>query len=206
MIDNTQKIAQVLLDTRAVRLNVNTPYIFASGIKSPIYCDNRFLLGFPEARNIIIDAFLENSLVQDAEVIAGTSTAGIPWAAIIADHLKKPLAYVRAESKDHGVGKTVEGAEVANKKTVVIEDLISTGASSKKVLDNLLTENALVSGVVAIFSYEFLEVTTVFENTPYHTLSTFSTLLQIARETNILNDIECSIASEWNSSPRTWKI
>ena len=206
MIDNAKKIAQVLLTTKAVKLNVKDHFVYASGIKSPIYCDNRFLLGFPEARTTIINAFLENPLVQEAEVIAGTSTAGIPWAAIIADHLNKPLAYVRAEAKAHGVGKTVEGAEVTNKKTIIIEDLISTGGSSKKVLDNLLAENALVTGIVAIFSYEFKEVATIFDKTPCQTLSNFSTLLQIAKETKILSEKECTIASAWNSSPRTWKV
>ena len=206
MIDNAKKIAQVLLTTKAVKLNVKDHFVYASGIKSPIYCDNRFLLGFPEARTTIINAFLENPLVQEAEVIAGTSTAGIPWAAIIADHLNKPLAYVRAEAKAHGVGKTVEGAEVTNKKTIIIEDLISTGGSSKKVLDNLLAENALVTGIVAIFSYEFKEVATIFDKTPCQTLSNFSTLLQIAKETKILSEEECTIASAWNSSPRTWKV
>ena len=205
MTDNAKKIAQVLLTTKAVKLNVKDHFVYASGIKSPIYCDNRFLLGFPEARTTIINAFLENPLVQEADIIAGTSTAGIPWAAIIADHLNKPLAYVRAEAKAHGVGKTVEGAEVTNKKTIIIEDLISTGGSSKKVLDNLLAENALVTGIVAIFSYEFVEVTTIFDKTPCQTLSNFSTLLQIAKETKILSEEECTIdrkSTRLNSSHR----
>ncbi len=198
-------IAEVLLKTEAVRLNVQSHFTFASGIKSPIYCDNRFLLGFADARDTVIKAFLENKHIQEAEVIAGTSTAGIAWAAIIADHLKKPLAYVRAEAKAHGVGKTVEGAEVSGKKTVIIEDLISTGGSSKKVWDNLLLENADVTAIVAIFSYEFPEVADVFKGLPYESLSNFTTLIDTAKENNYLSAEDCTIAKEWNSSPRTWK-
>lgn len=200
-----KKIAQILLNTKAVKLNIKEHFTFASGIKSPIYCDNRFLLGFPEARDLIVEAFISHPLIQEAEVIAGTSTAGIPWAAIIADHLKKPLAYVRAEAKAHGGGKTIEGAEVSGKKTVVIEDLISTGGSSKKVLDNLLNEKAEINGIVAIFSYEFPETATIFGSIPHHTLCTFTTLLEVAQETGYLNIEECAIASSWSRAPREWK-
>lgn len=202
---NAKEIAKVLLETKAVKLNVKDNFTFASGIKSPIYCDNRFLLGFSEARSKIIAAFIQQPCIQEAEVIAGTSTAGIAWAAIIADHLKKPLAYVRAEAKAHGAGKTVEGAEVANKKTVIIEDLISTGGSSKKVLDNLINDQANVIGIVAIFTYEFTESHELFGNIPYYCLSNFSTLIDLAEETTILSKEDCTLARVWNSSPRTWK-
>lgn len=200
-----KKIAKVLLDTKAVKLDVKNHFTFASGIKSPIYCDNRFLLGFPEARATVINAFLQQPLIQQAEVIAGTSTAGIAWAAIIADSLKKPLAYVRAEAKSHGAGKTVEGAIVTNKKTVIIEDLISTGGSSKKVLDNLVMEGAEVLAIIAIFTYEFPESLTMFEEIPTVSLSNFSTLINTAEETHLLSSEDCAIALKWNSSPRTWK-
>ncbi len=200
-----KKIAEILLNTKAVKLNVKDHFTFASGIKSPIYCDNRFLLGFPEARNTIVEAFLQNGYVKDAEVIAGTSTAGIAWAAMIADRLKKPMAYVRAEAKSHGAGKTVEGAEVAGRKTVIIEDLISTGGSSKKVLDNLLAENADVNAVVAIFSYEFPKSLTIFGDVPSASLSTFTALIDTAEAENLLTPEECETAKKWNSSPETWK-
>ena len=206
MKDNSITIAQILLKTKAVKLNVSEHFTFASGIKSPIYCDNRFLLGFPEDRSTIINAFLEYPQIKNADVIAGTSTAGIPWGAIIADHLQKPFAYVRSEAKKHGASKTVEGAEVKEKKTVIIEDLISTGGSSKKVLDNLLDEGAEVSAIMAIFSYQFQESDAVFGDLPLHTLSNFTTLLSVAEETNVLSKEECKIASEWNQSPHTWKV
>ncbi|MGL5955064.1 MAG: orotate phosphoribosyltransferase [Brevinema sp.] len=201
-----KKIAEILLQTKAVRLNVKEHFVFASGIKSPIYCDNRFLLGFSEARNTVVQAFTEQSYIQEADVIAGTSTAGIPWAAMIADRLQKPMAYVRAEAKSHGVGKTVEGAEVDGKKTVIIEDLISTGGSSKKVWDNLIQENADVKAIIAIFSYEFSESALIFEHLPLIALSNFSTLIQTAQETGFLSEEDCIIARQWNSSPHTWKV
>ncbi|MGL4676866.1 MAG: orotate phosphoribosyltransferase [Brevinema sp.] len=204
MID--KKIAEILLQTKAVQLNVQEHFVFASGIKSPIYCDNRFLLGFPEERNTIIQAFLQQKFIQEAEVIAGTSTAGIAWAAIIANQLQKPMTYVRAEAKSHGASKTVEGASVYGKKTVIIEDLISTGGSSKKVWDNLIHENAEVTAIVAIFSYEFPESFTIFGKLPCIALSNFSTLIQTAQEFHLLSEEDCIIARQWNSSPHTWKI
>lgn len=206
MNDNAITIATILLETKAVRLNVEEYFTYASGIKSPIYCDNRFLLGFPEARTTIIEKFLQNKEVQEADVIVGTATAGISWAAIIAHMLNKPLAYVRSEAKKHGTTKVVEGAIVEEKKTVIIEDLISTGGSSKKVLDNLISEGASVTAIVAIFSYEFKESKTIFGDIPVYTLSNFSTLLKVAEETKTLSTEECQIASTWNQSPHTWKI
>lgn len=206
MTDKSKRIAKLLLNTGAVRLNVENYFTFASGIKSPIYCDNRFLLGFPKERDEIIEQFCDIDFVQKAEVIAGTSTAGIAWAAIIADRLKKPMAYVRSESKSHGTGKLIEGADVLGKKTVIIEDLISTGGSSKKVLDNLIIAEAEIIGIAAIFSYEFPESTTIFGNTECKTLSTFSTLIELAKSDHILTESECEIASSWNNSPTTWGI
>lgn len=206
MNDNALLIANILLKTKAVRLNVENYFTYSSGIKSPIYCDNRFLIGFPEARTSIIDAFTENEKIQEAEIIVGTATAGIPWASIIAHNLKKPLAYVRSEAKKHGTTKSVEGAIVKGKKVVIIEDLISTGGSSKKVLDHLLLEEAIATSVVAIFSYEFKEIEAIFGNIPFYTLSNFTTLLKVAEETKALSPEECKIASEWNKSPHTWKV
>jgi len=206
MNDNALTIANILLETKAVRLNVENYFTYSSGIKSPIYCDNRFLLSFPEARTTIINAFTENKLIQEAEIIVGTATAGIPWASIIAHNLKKPLAYVRSEAKKHGTTKSVEGALVKGKKVVIIEDLISTGGSSKKVLDHLIQDDALVTSIVAIFSYEFKEIKTVFGDIPFYALSNFTTLLKVAEDTKTLSPEECEIASEWNKSPHTWKV
>ncbi|MGL5721776.1 MAG: orotate phosphoribosyltransferase [Brevinema sp.] len=200
----SQEIARILLETKAVKLNVSSPFTFASGIKSPIYCDNRYLLGFPKERQAIAEAFANLPVVQNAEVLAGTSTAGIAWAALAAQLLNKPMAYVRAEAKSHGASKTVEGATVAGKKTVIIEDLISTGGSSKKVWDNLIAEGALVEAITAIFSYEFTEVSTVFQGLKVETLSTFSVLINEAQKTGYLSQDECQQALKWNADPHHW--
>lgn len=197
--------ARLLLNTKAVKLNVQHPFTFASGIKSPIYCDNRYLLGFPEERDKIINYFCALEPLQHTEVIVGTATAGIAWAAIIADRLKKPAAYARAEKKQHGAGKTIEGADVAQKKVFIIEDLISTGKSSKKVLDHLTEQKASVQGIAAIFTYEFPESRTIFGDIPLFTLSDFSSLLFVAESENFLNQQEIQIAKHWNLSPSTWQ-
>lgn len=201
-----QDIARILLESKAVRLNVAQPFTFASGIKSPIYCDNRHLLGFPEARKAIAGGFASLREVQSADVLAGTSTAGIAWAALAADLLGKPMAYVRSEAKSHGAGKTVEGASVEGKNVVIIEDLISTGGSSKKVLDNVLAEGGKVSALAAIFTYEFPESKTIFGSVPLVCLSSFPILIKEAQAGGYLNSEDCSIALRWNASPRTWGI
>lgn len=205
MNNQALETARILLNTKAVKLNVQHPFTFASGIKSPIYCDNRYLLGFPEERDKIIDYFCSLEPIQNTEVIVGTATAGIAWAAIIADRLKKPTAYVRAEKKQHGAGKTIEGADVAQKKVFIIEDLISTGKSSKKVLDNLAEQQASVQGIAAIFTYEFPESRIIFGDIPLFTLSDFSSLLFVAESENFLNQQEIQTAKYWNLSPSTWQ-
>ncbi|MDO5089877.1 MAG: orotate phosphoribosyltransferase, partial [Leptotrichiaceae bacterium] len=134
-----EKVAKVLFDVKAVKINVKEPFIFASGIKSPIYCDNRYILGFPQERNIIVDGFIEK-INNEADIIAGVATAGIPWASFIADRLRKPLCYIRNKPKEHGRGKQIEGADVKEKKVVVIEDLITTGKSSLIAVDVLQRE------------------------------------------------------------------
>jgi len=204
MNDKTYKIAQILLDIKAVKLDINNHFTFTSGIKSPIYCDNRYILGFPKERDYIIKAFLDCPLINDAEVIAGTSTAGIPWAAILADRLNKPMTYIRSEKKQYGAGKTIEGAEVLNKKVIIIEDLISTGGSSKKVIDILLESKADIIGLLAIFTYKFPESENIFNIIPYHTLSDFPSLLEKAKEMKIITDQEFYIAKKWNKNPYLW--
>lgn len=204
MSASNQEIAKILLETKAVKLNVSQPFTFASGIKSPIYCDNRHLLGFPQARKIIAETFSVLKEVQSAEVIAGTATAGIAWAAFISEILSKPMAYVRSSAKGYGVGKTVEGASVNGKKVAVIEDLISTGGSSKKVLDNILAEGGNVIAIAAIFTYEFPESKTIFGHYPLLTLSDFPTLITEAKNSGYLSEEQYSIALQWNKAPHTW--
>jgi len=148
-------VAKNLLDIKAVSLQPNDPFTWASGIKSPIYCDNRLVLSFPEKRSVVVQGFVE--LIQkeysEAEVIVGTATAGIPWGAMVADKMEKPFGYVRSSNKTHGKGNKIEGKIEKGAKVVVVEDLISTGGSVKDVILSLREAGAEVLGVVAIFTY-----------------------------------------------------
>lgn len=150
-----EAIAQVLLSTGAVKLNVKEPFTFVSGIKSPIYCDNRQMIAYPEEREVIIQGFQEALEGKEYDILAGTATAGIPWAAFLAHSLQKPMSYIRGEKKSHGAGKQIEGASVEGKRVIVIEDLISTGGSSIKAVEAAYAEGAVSVEVIAIFSYEF---------------------------------------------------
>lgn len=201
-----KKIAKVLFEVKAVKLNVNNPFTFASGIKSPIYCDNRHILGFSEARDTIINSFIESIKADDFDVIVGVATAGIPWASIIADRLNKPLAYVRNKPKGHGAGKQIEGAEVKGKKVLIIEDLITTGKSSLIAVEVLKKEGVLYQEVKSIFSYGFKEATKNYEqfNCKFTSLSNFNVLIQILKESNYLSEEEYENAKKWNKDPLQW--
>jgi len=199
------KIANILLDCKAVKVNPSDPFTYASGIRSPIYCDNRELLGFFDARNTIIESFLE-VIPNDVDIIVGVATAGIPWGAIIAHMLNKPFSYVRAKAKDHGVGKQVEGADIAGKKLAVIEDLISTGGSSLEAVKALYDNGAAKADVYAIFTYEFANIDDAFKNanSSLKTLSKFSVLIENLIAKNVLTKEQGEIVSEWNKSPKEW--
>ena len=199
-------IAGALLDTKAVKLNVKEPFTFVSGIKSPIYCDNRYVIGFPEARQVIVDAFVSILKDKDFDVIAGTATAGIPWASFIAYELNKPLCYIRAEKKEHGRGKQIEGAECEGKKLILIEDLISTGGSSIKAFEAAKSEGAIGLEIIAIFSYEFEKAYKNFEEAgiKFSSLSNFSSLMEIAKDENYITEEELKKALEWNKNPDEW--
>ena len=154
-----EKIAELLLETEAVFLRPDEPFVWASGIKSPVYCDNRLTLTAPQARNIIEQAMADTVKAEypEAEVLMGTSTAGIAHAAIAAHILGLPMGYVRGAAKDHGRGNRIEGRLLPGQKTVVIEDLISTGGSVLDTVEALRQEGAEVLGIVSIFTYQFEE-------------------------------------------------
>lgn len=154
-MSRAKEVAKSLLKTGAVKLNVKEPFTFVSGIKSPIYCDNRKMIGYPAERKVVVDEFVKKLSEKDFDVVAGTATAGIPWAAFIAWEMNKPMSYIRGEKKDHGAGRQIEGADFAGKKVIVIEDLISTGGSSIKAVEAARNEGAASVEVVSIFSYEF---------------------------------------------------
>lgn len=200
-----EKIAKVLFDVKAVKINVNEPFTFASGIKSPIYCDNRYILGFPEERDIIVEGFIER-IDKDADVIVGVATAGIPWASFIADRMKKPLSYVRNKPKEHGRGKQIEGADIKGKKVVVIEDLITTGKSSLIAVEVLQKEGVGEQEVMAIFSYGFDKARENYEkyNCKFSSLSNFDTLIKILEQSKYLTEGEAKIALEWSRNPEEW--
>lgn len=198
--------AEALLNIEAVKLSVDQPFTFTSGIKSPIYCDNRKMIGTVEERNIIIEGFVEMLKDTEFDIVAGTATAGIPWAAFIADRMNKPMAYIRSKPKDYGAGKQIEGADVDGKKVVVIEDLISTGGSSIKAVEATRKEGGIVVEVAAIFSYEFEKAKVNFDQaeTGLRTITNFSTLLEVARNKKVIDEAQLELASKWNKSPDTW--
>ncbi|MGD8190079.1 orotate phosphoribosyltransferase [Brevibacillus ginsengisoli] len=206
---NTAKqIASSLLDIGAVHLRPDQPFTWTSGIKSPIYCDNRITMSHPAVRSLIADSFAKviRERFPQAEVIAGTATAGIPHAAWVAERMNLPMIYVRDKAKGHGRQNQIEGQLTANQKVVVIEDLISTGGSSLKAAQAVQAEGGEVLGVVAIFSYQFPDAEQQFVEAgiPHTTLSHYTALLQAASEAGIITAEQEKLLADWRKSPRTF--
>lgn len=199
-------LASGLLDVGAVRLSPKSPFTWASGLKSPIYCDNRQLLGFPGLRSQIKDALAARAAEQNPTLIAGTSTAGIPWAAMVADALGLPMSYVRPEPKKHGMGRQVEGPHADGHKVVLIEDLISTGGSSIKCVEALRHEDAEVLEVLALFSYGLPQADEAFgaAGVPLRVLTTFPELSQRAQEKQILDAQDMASLADWRADTIAW--
>jgi orotate phosphoribosyltransferase len=198
-------IAHKLLKIEAIKLNLTDPFIWASGLKSPIYCDNRKSLSYHDIRTIIRDAYVEAILSHfpEVEVIAGVATGAIAQGVLVADKMNLPFIYVREKPKEHGLKKIIEGESPAGKKVVVIEDLISTGGSSLKVVNELRRENADVLGMVAIFTYEFDMAVKSFEdnNCKLVTLSDFSTLIHQAVEDKLIRESDVAVLQRWHDAP-----
>lgn len=207
-MNQRKEIAKLLLEIKAVMLNVRDPFRFTSGILSPIYCDNRLIISYPEKRKQVIAAFLntikENHFVFD--VVAGTATAGIPHAAWIADHLNVPMVYVRAEAKSHGKKNQIEGRLEKGQRVLVIEDLISTGNSAIQAALALRDAGAIVTDCLAIFTYQFEKAKNEFSNHQIkaHALSDFETLIQVAVEAGYISEAEKTLACSWNENPTEW--
>ena len=199
-------LAAGLLDAGAVRLSPRSPFTWASGLKSPIYCDNRQLLGFPELRSQIKAALCDAAAQAQPTLIAGTSTAGIAWAALVADALGLPMAYVRPEPKKHGMGRQVEGPHTDGHRVVLLEDLISTGGSSIKCVDALRAEDAHVIEVLALFSYDLPQAKAAFKaaGVDLKVLATFPELAAKAREKGILDDRDLESLGEWRADTVGW--
>lgn len=201
------RVAELLLETKSVFLSPEKPFTWASGIKSPIYCDNRRLLAFPKKRDLIKEAFIEKLKNVEFDAIMGTATAGIPMASILADALNKPLGYVRSSSKDHGRNNQIEGFNEAGKKVIVIEDLISTGGSVVEVVKALQEAGMEVISVYAIFTYELQKAAEKMKGIQYYTLSNFTALAEVATKLQYIkeNDFKKLIAFQKNPSDPEWQ-
>jgi orotate phosphoribosyltransferase len=205
---NEKAIAEKLLQINAVKLNLKDPFTWASGWKSPIYCDNRRILSFPFIRdyikselcNVVFEKFPE------AELLAGVATAGIAWGAMVADQLKLPYIYVRPKPKEHGLGNQVEGFFEKGQKVVVIEDLVSTGKSSLQVVDVLKTVGVEVIGMVSIFTYDFPVAAEAFAKAglKYQPLTNYPVLIQLAIEKGIVSADQEEILLKWRNDPANW--
>lgn len=203
-----QQVAQNLLAIKAVFLSPNEPFTWASGIKSPIYCDNRLTMSFPKVRRLIAKGLAEKIKKQfpEVEVIAGTATAGIPHAAWVAEILDLPMVYIRSKAKDHGKGNQIEGQITPGQKMVVIEDLISTGGSVLEACQAAKREGADVLGVAAIFTYELPKGATNFNTAqlPLVTLTNYTTLIQIALEEGYISEADLALLTAWKHDPENW--
>lgn len=204
-----QSIAKDLLEIEAVFLNPSDPFTWASGIKSPIYCDNRITMSYPKVRKEIAKG-LANKIKEafpEVQVIAGTATAGIPHAAWVAEILDLPMVYIRSKAKDHGKGNQIEGRIVEGQKMVVIEDLISTGGSVLEAAEAAKREGADILGVAAIFTYELPKGKANFEKAeiPLMTLTNYSVLIEAALEDRYIDEQELTLLKEWKKDPENWQ-
>ena len=205
---NEKAVAEKLLQVAAVKLSPEQPFTWASGWKSPIYCDNRKVLSFPYVRdfikselcNVIFESFPE------AEMLAGVATAGIAWGAMAADQLKLPYVYVRPKPKEHGMGNQIEGFYNPGQKALVIEDLISTGKSSLQVVDVLKAAGVEVVGMVSIFTYGFPHAEEAFAKAgvPYKSLTNYSSLISLAVEKGQISAESEQLLLQWRKDPAGW--
>jgi orotate phosphoribosyltransferase len=208
--DTAEKTAELLLQINAIKLNPKNPFIWASGWQSPIYCDNRLILSFPQIRNYIRDEFAKNIEKQfgKPDVIAGVATGAIGIGILVAESLGLPFVYVRPEPKKHGRQNQVEGFLQKGQNVVIVEDLISTGNSSLLAVEALRAAGANVKGMVAIFTYGFDIAQENFKNAKVdlYTLSNYVNLLNLAVAKRYITETEEQTLREWNSSPSTWGI
>ncbi|MCT4797013.1 orotate phosphoribosyltransferase [Exiguobacterium profundum] len=201
-----KQIAEALLQIEAVTLSPTEPYTWSSGLKSPIYCDNRLTLSYPKVRQVIVDGLVKSVNPTDVDVIAGTATAGIPHGALLADRLGLPFIYVRSSAKGHGKGNQIEGRLEAGARVLVIEDLLSTGMSSIDAAKAIRQASGDVIGIQAIFSYELpvLQKNLSDADLTATSLTTFSELIEVAESTGVLNRSELDSLRDWQEDPRAW--
>lgn len=208
MSESEKKVAESLLKIKAIKLQPSEPFTWASGWKSPIYCDNRKTLSFPEIRTLVRDEFVKTVKAKypQAEVIAGVATGAIAQGALVAQELGLPFIYVRSSPKDHGLGNLIEGDLKAGQKVVVIEDLISTGGSSLKAAEAVRAAGAEVLGMVAIFTYGFPVSENAFREHKVEltTLSNYNAMIETAVATGYVKEEQVETLKEWRKSPDTW--
>jgi len=207
-MNNKKAIAEKLLQINAIKLSPEKPFTWASGWKSPIYCDNRKSLSYPAIRDFIKTEMCDviNTSFVGADLIAGVATAGIPWGAMAADQLKLPYIYVRPKPKEHGLGNQIEGHYEKGMRVVVIEDLISTGKSSLEVAKVLKDSGLQVDGLVSIFNYGFKDADEAFKlaKVPYISLTDYDTLIALAIKRNIVSTDNEQTLLDWKKAPATW--
>ena len=199
------QIAQQLLDIKAVFLQPNDPFTWSSGIKSPIYCDNRLTLSYPSVRKNIAKGLVQliHEYYPEAELIAGTATAGIPHAAWVSEEMDLPMCYIRSKAKGHGKGNQIEGLASPGQKVVVVEDLISTGGSVITAVQALREAGCEVLGVVSIFTYELEKGRAQLdaEGITNHSLSNYSTLVSVAKEQGYISAEDVTKLTKWRENP-----
>jgi len=207
---NEKATAEKLLQINAIKLSPQQPFTWASGWKSPIYCDNRKVLSFPFVRDFIKSEMCNVVFEQfpEADILAGVATAGIAWGAMVADQLKLPYIYVRPKPKGHGLGNQIEGFYEKGKKVVVIEDLISTGKSSLEVVEVLRKEGIEVIGMVSIFTYGFDVADNAFAEAGvrYISLTNYSTLIELAEENGTVSSEQQNTLLNWRRDPANWDV
>ena len=205
---NEKAVAEKLLQVNAVKLNPEQPFTWASGWKSPIYCDNRRVLSFPFTRDFIKSELcnLVYEKFPDAELVAGVATAGIAWGAMVADQLKLPFIYVRPKPKDHGMGNQIEGYYEKGQKTIMVEDLVSTGMSSLQVVTILKEAELDVTGMTSIFTYQIPLSENNFKEAgiPFYSLTNYQALIEVAMEKGLIKPEQEEVLLKWREDPAIW--
>ena len=206
--DTAYKVAEFLLQIKAIKLQPENPFTWASGIKSPIYCDNRKTLSYPKIRNYIRQHFVQtiNNHFPMPDLIAGVATGGIAIGVLVAQEMGLPFVYVRSEEKKHGLTNMIEGHFESGQNVVVIEDLISTGGSSLKAVEALREKGCLVKGMAAIFTYGFEESVQNFKKAKcrLETLTNYDTLIETAVKKEYINETDLDSLKKWRQKPKTW--
>ncbi|MBP5589839.1 MAG: orotate phosphoribosyltransferase [Bacteroidales bacterium] len=210
MNNSETKIAASLLQIKAIKLQPSNPFTWASGWKSPIYCDNRKTLSYPAIRSFICDSFVDliKAKYPEVEVIAGVATGAIAHGMLVADRMNLPFIYVRSSAKEHGLGNQIEGFYQPGQKVVVVEDLISTGGSSLKAVKALREAGCEVLGLVAIFTYQFQKSVDAFveANCALDTLSNYSVLVDTAVKEDFIKTADMETLKKWRENPEVWGV